>query len=153
MLMRKRNLIPTKYKNWLDAYLERKGIHNYPELDSKQWSTLQGAYRQMLLKAKSVTNALNHPELLESQKLTDKFRQKYDDDHRKVISLQSSNNLLRHDLQQLKNELESLKNKTYSCQCIISKGTRCERKGNLKVNWQGIEIRVCLQHSKAMVNK
>ena len=151
--MRKRNPIPDEHENWLNAYLERKGIDNYPKLNSSQWRTLQGAYRQMLLKAKGVSNALNHPKLLASQKLTDKFRQKYDDEHRKVISLQSSNNSLRHNLKQLKSKLESLEHRTYDCQYITSKGTRCERKGNLKVNWQGIEIRVCLQHSKTMANK
>jgi len=41
----------------------------------------------MLLKNKGVSNALNYPELLASQKLTDKFRQKFDDEHRQVISL------------------------------------------------------------------
>ena len=151
--MRERKLIPAEHKKWLDAYLERKNIHNYPKLDSSQWHTLQGAYRQMLLKSKSVSNALNPPELLASQKLTDKFRQKFDDERRKAVSLQTSNNSLRYELKQLKSKLESLEHQTYGCQCITSKGTLCERKGILKVNWQGIEIRVCLQHSKTMVNK
>lgn len=56
--MRNRSPIPDEYKNWLDAYLARKGLKNYPNLDANQWRTLQGAYRQMLLKNKSVSNGI-----------------------------------------------------------------------------------------------
>ena len=66
--MRQREQIPEQHQAWLKAYLERKGWESIDNLNSEQWKQLRGAYRQMLVKSKSVSNTLGDAELLEEIK-------------------------------------------------------------------------------------
>ena len=48
----------------------------------------------------------------------------------------------------LKAQIAQLQHKEHDCQVLTKPGDRCTRPAKLKANWNGIEINVCLQHSK-----
>ncbi len=104
--MRARKLIPSEYQQWLDAYLKHKSISNYPELDANQWQTLQGAYRQMLLKRKSVSSSLSGEKLLNRNSFLVSERDKAIAELRSIKNTLSGKDRV---IEQRKDEIRALK--------------------------------------------
>ena len=71
-----------------------------------------------------------------------------DAEHSKAIKLQTKANSLQSKNNNLKAQLEALQHKEYDCMVLKKDGSRCNRLAKTKVAWQGVEISVCLQHSK-----
>ena len=71
-----------------------------------------------------------------------------DAEHSNVIKLQTKANGLQAQNNALKAQLKSLQHKEHDCMVLKKDGSRCSRTAKTKINWQGIEINVCLQHSK-----
>jgi len=49
---------------------------------------------------------------------------------------------------QLRAQIEQLENKEHACQALTKSGSQCTKPAKLKAKWHGVEINVCLQHSK-----
>ncbi len=77
-----------------------------------------------------------------------KFVQKYDDEHRKAVSIESENRLLKSNIKSLEARYEQLEHKDHDCQALIKTGARCTKPAKFKASWQGIELNVCTQHFK-----
>lgn len=71
-----------------------------------------------------------------------------DAEHSKVIKLQTKANGLQAKNDDLKSQLIALQHKEYDCMALKKDGSRCTRPAKTKVAWHGVEINVCLQHSK-----
>jgi len=65
-----------------------------------------------------------------------------------VISLQSKVNSLKAYIQGLEQSINAFHAKEYNCMALKKDNSRCTRPAKTKINWQGVEIKVCLQHSK-----
>ena len=89
-----------------------------------------------------------HIARISAEKAGIKLVQKYDSEHLKVIKLESISNGLASDKKAMKAEIEAMKHKEYDCQSLTGAGVRCTKPAKLKVKWHGVEINVCLQHSK-----
>ena len=66
----------------------------------------------------------------------------------KVVSLQSKVNFLKANIKGLERSITSLHDKEYNCMALKKDNSRCTRSAKTQITWQGVEIRVCLQHSK-----
>jgi len=66
----------------------------------------------------------------------------------KVVSFQSNVNFLKADIKGLERSINALHEKEYNCMALKKDSSRCTRPARTKINWQGVEIKVCLQHSK-----
>lgn len=71
-----------------------------------------------------------------------------DTEHGKVIELEGKCRSLKADLKTKDTGLERLKHLEHNCQMLTNAGNRCTKPAKLKLLWQGVEINVCLQHSK-----
>ena len=71
-----------------------------------------------------------------------------DTEHFKVITLQTKARGLQSKNNDLKAQLEAVQHKEYDCMALKKDGGRCTRPAKTKVKWHGLEIKVCLQHSK-----
>lgn len=112
--MRKRETIPLEHISWLTAYLHRKGISHYPDLDTDQWRMLRGAYRQMLLKVKLSKGSperyekiLSHNTILVYER--DKAKEENSLMQSKVFSLKNLKEEQAHEIKQLKAQLKRSK--------------------------------------------
>lgn len=66
----------------------------------------------------------------------------------KAIKLQGKVNSLQSDSKTLKAQLEALQHKEHDCVVLKKDGVRCSKSAKVKINWKGVEINACLQHSK-----
>ncbi len=96
-------------------------------------------------------NVLNGKSIANNASL--KQVQKYDDEHRKAVSLESETRLLKSEIRSLEARYEQLKHKEHDCQVLIKTGARCTKPAKLKASWQGIELNVCTQHFKTVSNQ
>jgi len=76
---------------------------------------------------------------------------KYDAEHLKAVKLESLVDRLSSDKVAMRKEIEALKHKEHDCQALTKSGDRCSKPAKLKAEWHGVEINVCLQHSKKQV--
>ena len=94
-----------------------------------------------------VTN--NQDELKNLQSVSLKLVIARDKEHVKCVELEGKNRVLKSEKQTLKQEITLLKNKIFDCQFLTQNGIRCTRKAKITVNFQGVEIHSCYQHSKS----
>ncbi len=72
-----------------------------------------------------------------------------DKEHLQAVKLKGQVLSLKNTIKSQKEELEAMHHKIYDCQALKKDGGRCTRPAKLKTNWQGVEINVCIQHSKS----
>jgi len=73
-----------------------------------------------------------------------------DTEHDKVIKLESIVNSLSGDKVAMRATIVAMENAEHNCQALTKKGVRCSNPAKEKKEWHGVEINVCLQHSKGM---
>ena len=71
-----------------------------------------------------------------------------DAEHSKVITLQTKVRGLQSKNNDFKAQFEALEHKEHDCMALKKDGSRCTRPAKTKINWHGVEINACLQHSK-----
>ncbi|MCK5354768.1 MAG: hypothetical protein KAJ63_06585 [Methyloprofundus sp.] len=71
-----------------------------------------------------------------------------DAEHLKAVKFETKTKVLRSDITGLEKSINTLLDKKYNCMALKKDGNRCTRPAKTKINWHGVEINACLQHSK-----
>lgn len=81
------------------------------------------------------------------------LKKQYDDEHSKAIQLEGKVRNMESTISKLKNDYDILFRREYNCMAIKGNGERCSKRGMVDLIQEGINIHVCLQHSKVLANK
>ena len=63
--------------------------------------------------------------------------------------LQTKVNTLKADIKGLEKSITAYHDAKYTCMALKKDGSPCTRQAKTKINWHGVKINTCLQHSKA----
>jgi len=76
---------------------------------------------------------------------------KYHAEHLKVVHLESKDMTNKSSIKSLMLKIERLEHLEHDCQALkATNNERCTRPAKTTVHWHGVEIHVCLQHSKSL---
>ena len=81
------------------------------------------------------------------------LKKQYNEEHSKALKLEGKVRTLESNLRYLKRDYDDLLHREYDCMAIKGNGDRCTKKSVVDVIQNGINIHVCLQHSKVLAKK
>lgn len=76
--------------------------------------------------------------------------EKYQTERGKVIRLEGQDRSNKSSIRSLKSKIDRIEHLEHDCQAIKANGERCSRPAVTTVDWSGIEIHTCSQHSKTL---
>ena len=81
------------------------------------------------------------------------LKKQYNDEHSKAIKLDGKVRTLESNFRFLKRDYDELLHREYDCMAIKGNSERCSKKAVVDIIQNGINIHVCLQHSKVLAKK
>jgi len=81
------------------------------------------------------------------------LKKQYNEERYKVMKLDGKVRTLESNIRCLKRDYDVLFHREYDCMAIKGNGEQCTKKAVIDAIWNGINIHVCLQHSKVLAKK